>query len=451
MYCIPPIHKLTCSSKSENLGLAKTVQQVFNNVNMVDLLKGVLATVQDGIFIVKPAENGDFLVTDVNRAMTKFLGRDMSGMFVSEALEERAARWFRKQFLHVIRTGSDVMLRTDAGMMGSAGQFIQVKLMPIMGEDRVQLIVGSVHVMTESSRLKDNARRHRDRYATALEYAPYGVCFVGADGKPSMVNRALTRWLNQPMNTLMRSNVADFVHPDEREVFNQALRQVFKTGRVYRGMDIRLMSDHADDIWTSLNISRMQDAMGGSDSVILQFVDITRRKENEERLSRLARRDHLTGLANRMVFEEELDKTLKNAKRYKRSGAILYIDLDDFKQINDVFGHNAGDAVLKEVARTLGVHTRETDVISRLGGDEFAVILQEVSEKGARQKADAVRTAINSACITHENKQIAIRGSVGLQTFSGVEDIDRHNLLDAADRQMYRVKHAAKADVPVNL
>lgn len=427
------------------------MKQAFNNVNMIDLLKGVLATVQDGIFIVKPIETGEFLVTDVNRAMTKFLGRDMSGMFVSDALEERSARWFKKQFLHVIRTGNDVMLRTDAGVMGNAGQFIQVKLMPIMGDDRVQLIVGSVHVMTETNRLKDNARRHRDRYATALEYAPYGVCFVTEDGSPTMVNRALTRWLNQPMNSLMRSKVADFVHPDEREVFNQALRQVFKTGRVYRGMDIRLMNDQADDIWTSLNISRMQDAMGGSDSVILQFVDITRRKENEERLSRLARRDHLTGLANRMVFEEELDMTLKNAKRYKRSGAILYIDLDDFKQINDVFGHNAGDAVLKEVARTLGVQTRETDIIARLGGDEFAVILQEVSESVARDKADAVRKAINSACISHEGKQIAIRGSVGLQTFSGVEDLNRQSLLDAADRQMYRVKNASKADLPVNL
>lgn len=155
-----------------------------------------------------------------------------------------------------------------------------------------------------------------------------------------------------------------------------------------------------------------------------------------------ADRDMLTGALNRRGFMRELHRTMSVVERYKRPAAVLYIDLDGFKAINDSYGHATGDSVLRAIARLLIDHVRESDIVGRLGGDEFGVLLNDVSAEEAQRKACALADAIDAATFTHEGMSHRVRGSIGLHVMQRVEDPE--DALARADEAMYAEKHARR-------
>ncbi len=161
--------------------------------------------------------------------------------------------------------------------------------------------------------------------------------------------------------------------------------------------------------------------------------------ELERRLKDVARRDHLTGLLNRRGFEEEFERQLAYTERYQRGGAILVLDLDGFKAVNDTLGHRAGDELLTGIARALDERLRKTDVLGRLGGDEFAVILPEVS----REQAQHVVASLTAVVGLHAGHGVCTTASIGLAMYDGRASID--DLLAEADGQMYEVKARRRA------
>ena len=156
----------------------------------------------------------------------------------------------------------------------------------------------------------------------------------------------------------------------------------------------------------------------------------------------LADRDTLTPTLHRRGFLRELHRAMSVVERYKRSAAVLYLDLDGFKTINDAYGHAAGDAVLRHVGRLLVDSVRESDVVARLGGDEFGVILNEVSAAEAQRKAASLADVIDHAVLKHEGVSHRVRGSIGLHVISAAEDPE--TALARADEAMYAEKHARR-------
>jgi diguanylate cyclase (GGDEF)-like protein len=189
-------------------------------------------------------------------------------------------------------------------------------------------------------------------------------------------------------------------------------------------------------------MSRVEDTE--SPYTIVQFVDITKRKEEESELLRLATQDHLTELSNRKVFDENLGMSIKQAKRYNRQGAVLYIDLDKFKDINDNYGHKAGDCILKEVGKALKEVFRETDTVSRIGGDEFAIIMNEVDCTEAQRKAGMIEDKIKKIRITAHGKEVSVTASMGVQIFNGINCPSEEDIVEGADKAMYNKKAASK-------
>jgi len=160
----------------------------------------------------------------------------------------------------------------------------------------------------------------------------------------------------------------------------------------------------------------------------------------------LADQDVLTPLINRRAFLRELSRTAAFAQRYGGPAALIYLDLDGFKAINDRFGHAGGDAVLREVAQRLASHVRESDVVGRLGGDEFAVILAQADLPAAHAKAEALRAAIESEAIACGDWMAPVRATYGVAAIepgAGAEDI-----LAVADRAMYQAKRKAWREDP---
>ena len=157
----------------------------------------------------------------------------------------------------------------------------------------------------------------------------------------------------------------------------------------------------------------------------------------------LADRDTLTPTLNRRAFIRELHRTMSEVERYKTPAAVLYVDLDGFKALNDSYGHAAGDAVLKHVGRLLVDSVRESDAVGRLGGDEFGVILNRANAEEARAKAQALSAQLNGSAIIHAGQAHRIAISIGVHAVAIAEDPEV--AIARADEAMYAEKFARRA------
>lgn len=156
----------------------------------------------------------------------------------------------------------------------------------------------------------------------------------------------------------------------------------------------------------------------------------------------LADRDTLTPTFNRRAFLRELHRTMSEVERYRTPAAVLYVDLDGLKTLNDGFGHAAGDAALKHIGRLLAESVRESDVVGRLGGDEFGIILNRASAEEARAKADALSQRIAATPLLHVGVAHRLSAAIGVHAIAAVEDPE--TAIARADEAMYADKHARR-------
>jgi diguanylate cyclase (GGDEF)-like protein len=161
-----------------------------------------------------------------------------------------------------------------------------------------------------------------------------------------------------------------------------------------------------------------------------------------EDLQRRATEDVLTGVKNKRGFEILLENALNDYRRYGHAGALLVVDLNDFKQVNDTLGHLAGDEVLRHIAALLTKHTRESDTIARPGGDEFAIILQEAGRAEARAKVAELENIIHQTPCSYAGREIPISASIGSCAFMDADQAA--DLFARADADMYRQKNYRK-------
>lgn len=192
-----------------------------------------------------------------------------------------------------------------------------------------------------------------------------------------------------------------------------------------------------------LNISAIKDENGKTTSYVAVFSDITILKKSEERLNYLAYHDALTGLPNRLLFQDRIHQALAHAERYKMMVGLLYIDLDRFKFINDTLGHHIGDILLKRVAERFKKCVRSIDTISRLGGDEFAVILPEIKNMQDYSKvAQKILNALTEVFAV-EGHELFISASIGIALYPS-DGNDPETLIKNADMSMYHAKEQGK-------
>ena len=171
--------------------------------------------------------------------------------------------------------------------------------------------------------------------------------------------------------------------------------------------------------------------------------ELAEMKAKLEAAEELADRDTLAPVFNRRAFLRELHRTMSEVERYKTPAAVIYIDLDGFKALNDEYGHSAGDAVLRHVGLLLMDSVRESDVVGRLGGDEFGIILNRATAEEASVKAASLSDKINSSAILYAGVPHRIRASVGVHPIATVEDPE--TAIARADEAMYAEKHARRA------
>jgi len=168
---------------------------------------------------------------------------------------------------------------------------------------------------------------------------------------------------------------------------------------------------------------------------------ISQLEERVEQLDLLAHQDPLVNLPNRRGFMRELERLIDRARRYKEQGAMLFVDLDGLKMINDTFGHKAGDEALIQVAQLLVGGLRRSDVVARIGGDEFAILLSHTDEVSAHETAGRLVDKIADCDFMHEGDALPLSVAIGVAAISGDEEAQA--IMARADEEMYRRKAAA--------
>ena len=239
------------------------------------------------------------------------------------------------------------------------------------------------------------------------------------------------------------------MHPDDAAAVAQALNNTLKDGAAYE-VEHRVKMHSGEWKWIhSVGNVVERDARGQVLRMNGTNADIGTRKQAEERLEHQAHHDVLTGLPNRSLFHARLERAMARARRQKVLMAVMYLDIDKFKNINDTRGHAIGDALLKDFARRLESCVRSVDTVARLGGDEFAVILEQLDERDAgRRIAEKIVAAMRPE-FTREYRALSITTSVGVAFHQGAEEISADNLVKKADQALYAAKGAGRDNYQV--
>jgi diguanylate cyclase (GGDEF)-like protein/PAS domain S-box-containing protein len=280
------------------------------------------------------------------------------------------------------------------------------------------------------------------RFQHAFDHAPIGMAVVALDGGFMKVNHALCEIVGHDAERLVTKSFQDITHPEDLLADLEFVRQTLAGDRRTYRMEKRYIHSRGHIVWVMLSVSLVRDGDDQPLYFISQIEDITERKELEERLRYLASHDEMTGLLNRRRFDEELGARVAYAQRYRHPGALLMLDLDNFKGINDSLGHHVGDELVKGVALRLLMRLRETDLLGRLGGDEFGIFLPEVELAVAEEFAHRLLEHVAADPFIVGEQPLWTRASVGVAAFNPKHPVDAPTLLMAADAAMYEAKRA---------
>ncbi len=294
---------------------------------------------------------------------------------------------------------------------------------------------------------QQQAALSQQRFTAAFTHAAIGMAVVQPDGTVLQANQALCALMERSEASLIGTRFGALLHHSDATLLQRQVDGVVQRNEGAFSMELRCPRDEAGDLWVAVHCSRYDSAQGDGACLIFQVHDITSRHLAESRLHHIAFHDDLTDLANRHCFHERLEVAVERTRLdATQRFAVMFMDLDRFKMVNDSLGHNAGNELLQHVAKRLREGARPCDLVARLGGDEFAVLLEAVhAPDDALRMAHAVLGSLKQP-LTINGTEVLPGASVGI-TFSdlGYRTVDE--VLRDADLAMYEAKAKGRGRV----
>jgi diguanylate cyclase (GGDEF)-like protein/PAS domain S-box-containing protein len=282
----------------------------------------------------------------------------------------------------------------------------------------------------------------RERYFDLYDLAPVGYCTLSQEGLILEANLTAAKLLGISRSKLVGQLMSGFVHKEDQNNYYLYRKKFFRSDENF-AFELRLLRQNNPPFWAHL----VTTAAKNSDNIsIVRLVmsDVTEKKIYEDELNRIAQYDALTNLPNRVLLSDRLSQGMAQSQRHGLPLAVVYLDLDGFKEINDTYGHETGDHVLITLSNQMKQTLREGDTIARIGGDEFVIILLDL-----KTIEDAIPMIIRlldatSTSINVDNLTLQITASLGVTFYPQTQNIDTDLLLRQADQAMYQAKLAGR-------
>ena len=374
----------------------------------------------------------DLLLVDYNMP---FLG----GIDVMRAL---ASKSLAAPVIMVTGEGNEAVA-VEALKLGAADYIVKdvemryLELLPAV----IDKVLYKQQLIKERNQMQEAMRESEERYRLLVELSPDGIG-IHVDGKFVFINPAGARLLGAlSPGQLIGMTMLDIVHEEFKEIAKSRIRQLGGTIQSMPWLEEKFVK--LDGAVIDVEVASVNFSYEGKPAVQTIFKDITERKQVELKLKQMALYDTLTGLPNRTLFFDRMNQLLELAKRNKYVIALLYMDLDRFKTINDTFGHEVGDLVLAAAGQRMVSCTRRSDTVARIGGDEFIGICGRITAAADAAVVAQKIIASLSEPFRLSGHECAIGASVGISIYPQDGD-DVETLVSKADAAMYRVKESRR-------
>lgn len=298
--------------------------------------------------------------------------------------------------------------------------------------------------ITKEKELEEEIRKSNEKYRLITENSSDLIALINHHGDFHYVSPSFESLLETKLTVFENGNLFHFVHKDDHQLLRYNIRMIFQKKSDIVQLEFRMKNQRNEDIDVEANINMVKDQFNNKRDLLLIVIrDIRVRKKIEEKIYHLAFHDSLTGLPNRRLFMNTLHNEIVDRRYSKMKLAILFIDLDDFKIINDQFGHDKGDLILIEAAERIKNAIRPTDTVARLGSDEFIILLKDIySEDEARKYAHEIIQCFQKP-VTLEENRLTLTCSIGIAIYPE-HGIRGEELLKNADAALTRIKGKGK-------
>jgi diguanylate cyclase (GGDEF)-like protein/PAS domain S-box-containing protein len=403
-----------------------------------------LHNASDGIHIMDPRGN----VLEVSDSFCNMLGysrEELMNMNVAQWNAEYSEEELLERLERLQREGS--FLQFETVNRRKDGTLVQVEVSSIPVEiDGQAFVYTSSRDITDRKQAEASLRDSRERLHALYAGAPDGILVVDLETHDIVdANPKFCDMLGYSLEEVLELKL-ERIHPEDAlskivDVLRHAAKRLFALGQ-----EISVM--RKDGNLFSADVSGAYVEIGGRGYFAGYYRDVTERQLAEQRISYMAYHDQLTGLPNRALFIDRLTQIVASAERHKRFGAIMFVDIDRFKHVNDIHGHFIGDKVLQEVAARLSYFRRQEDTVARFGGDEFVVLLPDLStdtdDAGARALniGEKIRSALEKP-ITIDGQDYPTSASIGVSMFPQ-DGVSVNDLIREADIAMYRAKESGR-------
>lgn len=382
-------------------------------------------------------------VVFLNNAGVRMLGLTSA----DEAQDELFESFLVEDYRFLLEAGWELLAEEDflpLKLSRPDGQVFEAELRVRQTPSAADIFLVEARDISKFVKSAEALREREERLQGVLASVAEGIVTINDSGRVESANPAAERMFGFTRGQLAGHDMVDLLPENQRErhnrFFDAYMAGLFPTlmGRQVEGLGLRR---NGSMFPMEISVSELRHGRHRLFTAILR--DISDRKEAEDRIRRLAHHDTLTGLPNRNLLNDRMNHALARIKRHGGHMAVLYVDLDKFKPVNDSLGHEAGDFVLQEVARKLAQCVRSSDTVSRVGGDEFVVVVEEITKPGeAALVAKKILDAMDTPTI-YQGHACHVGASIGIALFpqdgTSIEEVNK-----AADLAMYRVKHSGR-------
>jgi diguanylate cyclase (GGDEF)-like protein/PAS domain S-box-containing protein len=425
-----------------------------------------LASVSDAVITVDAAGLVTYLnpaaEATIGRALDDVLGKPLARLF--RIVNDDSGAPLESVFETVRRTGERLELARDLALLDPRGERVPIECTASPIRSAAGEFGGSVIVFrdvgrrraaeralqsSEESRVEnaDALFEEKERAQVTLNSIGDAVVSTNFWGRVTYLNivaERMTGWTQAQASGRAVDDVFRLIDVMTRSsIATPTARAIIENRTVGLGADCMLIRNDGVELAVETSAAPIHDRHGGVIGAVMVAHDVTVARELSHKLARLALHDSLTDVPNRPLFRDRLDQAMMRAHRAGSSGAVLYIDLDRFKHINDSLGHAVGDQLLKSVANRLQSCVRSSDTVSRQGGDEFLVLLADVVQpRDAALCAEKILAALDAPLHLGAH-DLRITASIGIATFPG-DALDAESLLRNADFAMYQAKYSGR-------